>query len=171
MKLFRKKQSLALWYFCALPLLSGCGGAELECGSLETRNSVVKIVADNKNNSLVNYAIKNSSTVAEMVAHSASAARSANHAQGEEINDEPTKSDANAEAEKSAIWEKAREDAIYTLDDAVRMNSRNSATRVVTCSGLLYVTVADITAQKEVEFTVEQTADGKIFVSVKPFLF
>jgi len=86
-------------------------------------------------------------------------------------NDEPTKSDANAEAEKLAIWEKAREDAVYILDDTVRMNSRNRVTRAVICSGSLSVTVADTTAQKEVEFTVEQTADGKIFVSVKPFLF
>jgi hypothetical protein len=171
MKLFGKPRPLALGCICALPLLSGCGGAELECGSLEARNSVVKMVADNKNNSLVNYAIKNSSTVAEMVAHSASAARSANHAQGKGINDEPIKSDANAEAEKLAIWEKASEDAIYALDETVRMNSRNRATRAVTCSGLLYVTVADITAQKQVDFTVEQTADGKIRVSVEPFLF
>jgi hypothetical protein len=35
----------------------------------------------------------------------------------------------------------------------------------------LYVTVADATAQKEVEFKVKQTADGKIIVSVNPFLF
>jgi hypothetical protein len=70
-----------------------------------------------------------------------------------------------------AIWERAREDAIYALDETVRMNSRNRATRAVTCSGLLYVTVADITAQKQVDFTVEQTADGKIRVSVEPFLF
>jgi hypothetical protein len=41
----------------------------------------------------------------------------------------------------------------------------------VTCSGLLYVTVAETTAQKEVEFKVEQTADGKMFVSVSPFQF
>jgi hypothetical protein len=33
------------------------------------------------------------------------------------------------------------------------------------------VTVADVTAQKEVEFKVKRTADGKIIVSVKPFLF
>jgi hypothetical protein len=33
------------------------------------------------------------------------------------------------------------------------------------------VTVADATAQKEVEFKVKQTAAGKIIVSVNPFLF
>jgi hypothetical protein len=51
------------------------------------------------------------------------------------------------------------------------MNSRNRAAQEVTCSGLLYVTVADATAQKEVEFKVKQTADGKIIVSVNPFSF
>jgi hypothetical protein len=133
---------------------------------------VVKIVADDKNNSLVNYAVKNSSTVAEMIANSASAkARSTNVARGKEINDESTKFDANAETEKLAIWEKAKEAAVYTLDDTVIMNSRDRATHAVSCSGLLSVTVGDTTAQKQVDFTVEQPAEGEIFVSVKPFLF
>jgi hypothetical protein len=35
----------------------------------------------------------------------------------------------------------------------------------------LYVTGADVTAQKEVELKVKRTADGKIIVSVSPFLF
>jgi hypothetical protein len=33
------------------------------------------------------------------------------------------------------------------------------------------VTVADATAQKEIEFKVKQTADGNIIVSVNSFLF
>jgi hypothetical protein len=57
------------------------------------------------------------------------------------------------------------------LDDTTFMNSRNRAAQEVTCSGLLYVTVADVTAQKEVGFKVKQTPDGKIIVSVNPFLF
>jgi hypothetical protein len=117
-----------------------------ECGSLDTRNSVVKIVSDDSNNALVNYAVKNSSSVAAMV-------------------------DTKSEAEKLGIWEKARQGAVYRLDDTILMNSRNRAAQEVTCSGLLYVTVADATAQKEVEFKVKQTADGKIIVSVNPFLF
>ncbi len=146
MKLFRKEQSLVLWCFTASLLLSSCGGAGPECGSLDTRNSVVKIVSDDNNNALVNYAVKNSSSVAEMV-------------------------DTKSEAEKLGIWEKARQGAVYRLDDTILMNSRNRAAQEVTCSGLLYVTVADVTAQKEVEFKVKQTADGKIIVSVNPFLF
>jgi hypothetical protein len=146
MKLFRREQSLVLWCFTASLLLSSCGGAGPECGSLDTRKSVVRIVSDDNNNALVNYAVKNSSSVAEMA-------------------------DTKSEAEKSRIWEKARQGAIYRLDDTILMNSRNRAAQEATCSGLLYVTVADVTAQKEVEFKVKRTADGKIIVSVNPFLF
>jgi hypothetical protein len=146
MKLFRKEQSLVLWCFTASLLLSGCGGAGPECGSLDTRNSVVKIVSDDNNNALVNYAVKNSSSVAAMV-------------------------DTKSEAEKLEILEKARQGAVYRLDDTILMNSRNRAAQEVTCIGLLYVTVEDVTAQKEVEFKVKQSADGKIIVSVNPFLF
>src|SRR3984957_10507938 len=147
MKPFRKQQPLVLWWFSVLLLLNGCGGPEPECDSLDTLNSAVKIISDNSNNALVNYAVNNSSSVAAMVRHT------------------------NTEAEKLAIWEKARQGAVYRLDDTILTNSRNRATREVTCVGLLYVTVADVTAQKEVEFKVKQTADGKIVVSVNPFLF
>ena len=147
MKLLGKEQSLVLWCFSASLLLSGCGGTEPECDSLDTRNSVVKIVSGDSNNALVNYAVKNSDAVAAKVGNT------------------------NTEADKLAILENARQGAVYTLDDTIRMNSRNRATRAVTCTGLLYVTVAETTAQKEVEYKVEQTADGKKFVSVGPFLF
>jgi hypothetical protein len=146
-KLLRKEQSLVRCCFSASLLLSSCGGAGPECGSLDTRNSVVKIVSDDNNNKLVNYAVKNSSSVAAMVG------------------------DTKLESEKLGIWEKARQGAVYRLDDTILMNSRNRAAQEVTCIGLLYVTVADATAQKEVEFKVKQTADGKIIVSVNPFLF
>jgi hypothetical protein len=102
--------------------MSGCGETEPKCDSLDTRNSVVKIVSDD-NNALVNYVAKNSSSVAAMV-------------------------DDKSEAEKSAIWEKARQAAVYRLDDTILMNSRNRSAQEVTCIGLLYVTVADATAQK-----------------------
>jgi hypothetical protein len=143
---FREGQ-LALGCLPVLLLLSCCGAAEPECGSLDARNAVVKIVSDDSNNALVNYAAKNSSAVAAMV------------------------SKTNSEAEKLAIWEKARQGAEYRLDDTISTNSTNRAKRAVTCSGLLYATVEDTTAQKEVDFKVEQTADGKVFVSVIPFQF
>ena len=58
---------LVLGYFSILLSLSGCGGAEPECDSLESRKSVVKAIADDNNNALVNYAANNSSVVAAMV--------------------------------------------------------------------------------------------------------
>jgi hypothetical protein len=136
-----------VWCLSVLLLLSGCGGTELECDSLSTRNLIVKLVSNNHNNALLNYAIKNSNSVAEIV------------------------NNAKSEADKLAIFEKARRDAVYTLDDTIRMKLRSRATRSVTCSGLLSVTVADTTAQKEIEFKVEQTTDGKMSVLVSPFLF
>ena len=147
MKLLRKEQWFVLWCFSASLLLSNCGGAGPECGSLDTRNSLVKIVSDDTNNKLVNYAVENSSSVAAMVG------------------------DAKSEAEKSAILEKARQGALYRLDDTILMKSRNRAAQEVTCVGVLYVTVADVTAEKGVEFKVKRTPDGKIIVSVNPFLF
>jgi hypothetical protein len=141
------KESLVLGCFSVLLSLSSCGETGPECGSLDARNLVVKIVSDNNNNALVNFVVKNSGSVAAMV------------------------SDTKSDAEKLAIWEKAKQSAIYALDDTVLMNSRNRAAQEVTCSGVLSVTVADTTAEKEVEFKVKQTVDGKIIVSVKPFLF
>ena len=225
--------------------LSSCGEAESDCDSFETRNSVIRIAADDDHAALVNYAIQNSSAVAEMVNNSASAkARSANLARMEAVNDEwakindrigeikneyqtkfrfweednekqgtkPTaherdsmlgrmeqqsndaispyikrldalqeerahlhgeylKLDAKAEAEKSVIWGTARQGAVFTLDDTILTNSRNRVTRAVTCSGLVYVKVGDTTAQKEVEFKVEQRPGGKTLVSVNRFMF
>jgi hypothetical protein len=172
MQLLKKRSLSIFWSFSAFLLLSSCGEEQPSCDSLEVRNLVVKTIADDKNNSLVNYAVKNSSTVAEMAARSATAkARSAKAARGEQINGEPAQFDVDAEAEKLVIWEKAKENAVYTLDDTVIVNSRNRATRTVSCSGLLSVTVEDTAAQKQVDFTVEQPAEGMILVSVKPFLF
>jgi hypothetical protein len=147
MKSFRRRRPLALWWFPVLLLLNGCGEPEPECDSLGAHNSVVKIISDDSNNALVNYAARNSSLIAAMV------------------------SDTNTEAEKLAIFEKAKQGAVYRLDDTTVTNSRNRSTRAVSCSGLLYVTVGDTMAQKQVDFRVERTTDGKMSVSVDPFLF
>ena len=143
MNLFGKEQLLML----GVVSLCGCGGMDPECDSLESRNSVVKIIEDDKNNALVNYAANNSNAVAAMIA------------------------DANVGAEKLAIFEEAKRGAVYKLDDTIRIKSRDRAAHAVTCSGALDVTVADTTAQKEIEFKIEQTMDGKMLVSVDPFLF
>jgi hypothetical protein len=143
MNLFGKEQLLML----GVVSLCGCGEIDVECDSLESRNSVVKIIEDDKNNALVNYAANNSNAVAAMIA------------------------DANVGAEKLAIFEEAKRGGVYKLDDSIRMKSRDRAAHAVTCSGALDVTVADTTAQKEIEFKIEQTMDGKMLVSVDPFLF
>ena len=146
MKYFQERQTV-LWSLPVLLLLSGCAGAEPECDSLDTRNSVVEIVSGDSNNALVNYAAKNSSVVEARV------------------------NNASTEAEKLAIWEKARQGGSYRLGDAISTNSKSRDKRAVTCSGLLSATVEDATAQKQVDFKVEQTPDGKVSVSVSPFQF
>jgi hypothetical protein len=114
---------------------------------LDTRNSVVKIFSGDSNNALVDYAAKNSSAVEARV------------------------NSASTEAEKLAIWEKARQGASYRLGDAISTNSKSRDRRAVTCSGLLSATVEDATAQKTVDFKVEQASDGTVSVSVSPFQF
>ena len=142
---YLRKRRTALLSLRVLLLLGGCGQAGPECDTPDTRNSVLKTVSDDSNNALVDYAAKNSSAVEARV------------------NNAPT------EAEKSAIWDKARQGASYRLDDTIGMNSRSR--RAATCSALLYATVEDATAQKQVDFKVEQAADGKLSVSVTPFQF
>lgn len=145
MKYFRERQTV-LWSLSVL-LLSGCGGAWPECDTQDTRNSVVKIVSGDSHNALVNYAAKNSSVVEARV------------------------SKASTEAEKLAIWETARQGASYRLDDAISTNSKSKNGRAVACSAILSATVEDATAQKQVDFEVEQTPDGNVSVSVSPFQF
>jgi len=147
MKPFAKAHFPVLGYLSVLLTLSGCGGAGLECDSPEIRNSVVKTIADDRNNALVNYAARSSDAVAAKMTH------------------------ANGQADKSAILETAKRGAVYKLDDTIAMRSRDRAAHAVTCSGTLAVTVEDATASKQVDFTVKQTTDGRILVSVDPFLF
>jgi len=108
---------------------------------------VLKIISGDSNNALVNYAAKNSSVVEARV------------------------DSASTEAEKRAILEAARQGASYRLDDTIITNSKSKHKRAVTCSGLLYATVEDATAEKQVDFTVEQAPDGRVSVSVRPFQF
>ena len=98
MQLWRKYRPLPPWWLPVLLLLNACGGEETGCDSLGARTSVVKIISDDGNNALLNYAVKNSSSVGAMVTGS------------------------NTEAEKSAVWERARQGAEYELDDTIRTN-------------------------------------------------
>lgn len=144
MTYFRKRRT-TLWSLPVLLLLGGCGQAGPECDTPDTRNSVLKTVSDDSNNALVDYAARNSSAVEARVNH------------------------ASTEAEKSAIWDKARQRASYRLDNTIIMNSRSK--RAAACSALLYATVEDVTAEKQVDFKVEQAPDGNVSVSVTPFQF
>ena len=125
--------------------LSACGDVGPDCGTPDARNSVLKSIADDRNNRLLNFAIDNSDAVAELISH------------------------AKADAEKAAIKDKAKQDAVYSLDNTIVVNSKSKD--VALCTGLLSLRIGDTTVQKEVDFRVEQAADGKTSVSVKPFQF
>jgi hypothetical protein len=140
-------QRKVFWSFCILLLVSGCGRTAPECDTSDTRDSVVKIVSGDSKNALAKYAAKNSSLVEAAV------------------------NNATTEAEKSAILERATQGASYLLGDAINTNSQSDDRRAVACSGVLSVTVDDATAQKQVDFKVQQAPDGKISVSVSPFQF
>jgi hypothetical protein len=76
-----------------------------------------------------------------------------------------TASDAGSEAEKS------RRQPLYVLGEKMITTSTSNNKRTLRCSGSLSVTVGDTKASKEVNFTVQQSSDGKIAVSVDPFQF
>jgi hypothetical protein len=73
--------------------------------------------------------------------------------------------DAAADAEKSG------QQPLYTLGEEMVTTSTGKDKRTLKCSGYLSVTVGDTTASKEVNFTVQQSSDGKIAVSIAPFQF
>lgn len=145
LNLFRKQQPRILWCFPLLLLLTGCGDVGPDCATQDARNSVLKSVQDDTNNRLLNFAVDNSDAVEELLSH------------------------AKADADKAAIKDKAKQGAVYSLDDTIVVNSKTKG--AAKCTGLLYVRVGDTTVQKEIDFRVEQVADGKISVSVTPFQF
>jgi hypothetical protein len=59
----------------------------------------------------------------------------------------------------------------YLLGEKMVTTSTSNDKRTLQCSGDISVTVGDTRASKEVRFTVQQAADGKISVSVAPFQF
>jgi hypothetical protein len=142
--LYLPERSLVFWSFPFLILLNGCG-AQPECDSFETRNAVLQSVSDDHNNALAAYAAKNSTVVKEK------------------------SSDATSEAEKSANSESTK--PRYLLGDKIVTTSTSADKRTLKCSGSMSVTVGDAKASKEVDFTVQQSSDGKIAVSVAPFQF
>jgi hypothetical protein len=76
-----------------------------------------------------------------------------------------TASDASSEAEKT------RQQPLYLLGEKIVTTSTSEDKRTLKCSGSMSVTVGDTKASKEVVFTVQQSRDGKLTVSVDPFQF
>jgi hypothetical protein len=69
-------------------------------------------------------------------------------------------SDASSEAEKS------KERPLYLLGEKIVTTSTSEDKRTLTCSGSISATVGDTKASKEIEFTVQQSPDGKTSVPV-----
>jgi septal ring-binding cell division protein DamX len=139
-----RERTLVLLSFPFLIFLSGCG-AKPECDSFETRQAVLQIVSDDHNNALANYAAKNSNVAKDKSGNAAS------------------------EADKSANPESAK--PLYTLSEKIVTTSSSADKRTLQCSGGISATVGETKATKEVNFTVQQSSDGKITVSVAPFQF
>jgi hypothetical protein len=67
--------------------------------------------------------------------------------------------------------EKSKQKPLYVLGEKIVTTSTSENKQTLKCSGSMSVTVGDTKASKEVDFTVQQSSDGKITVSVAPFQF
>jgi hypothetical protein len=67
--------------------------------------------------------------------------------------------------------EKSKQQPLYYLGEKIVTTSSSENKRTLKCSGSMSVTVGDTKASKEIDFTVQQSSDGKITVSVAPFQF
>jgi hypothetical protein len=70
---------------------------------------------------------------------------------------------AGSEAEKQR--------PLYLLGEKIVTTSTSENKRTLKCSGSISVTVGDTKASKKIDFTVQQSSDGKLSVSVAPFQF
>jgi hypothetical protein len=60
---------------------------------------------------------------------------------------------------------------LYLLTQKMVTTSSSKDKRTLQCSGGISVSVGDVKATKEIEFTVQKADDGKLSVSVVPFQF
>src|ERR1700745_3968533 len=139
-----RKRSLILLGFPFLVFLSGCS-AKPECDSIETRNAVLQTISDDHDNPLVAYASRNSTANND---HSGN---------------------PSSDAAKPANSESAK--PLYLLGERMVTTSASDDKRQLQCSGAISVSVGDLKATKEVNFTVQQSSGGKVSVSVAPFKF
>jgi hypothetical protein len=124
--------------------LSGCD-AKPECDSIETRSAVLNIVSDDHRNPLVAYAARNST------------------ANKDDTKNPPSEENGSAGSQSMK--------PIYLLGQEIVATSTSGDKRTLQCSGAISVTVGDMKATKDVNFTVQQSAGGKMSVSVAPFQF
>ena len=73
--------------------------------------------------------------------------------------------DAGSDAEKS------KQRPLYLLGEKIVTTSTSKDKQTLKCSGSISATVGDTKATKEIDFTVQQSAGGKLSVSVVPFQF
>lgn len=81
------------------------------------------------------------------------------------------KKSTTAKSSESSESEKSKEQPLYLLGEKIITTSTSEDKRTLTCSGQISVAVGDTKASKEVQFTVQQSPDGKLSVSVAPFQF
>jgi hypothetical protein len=74
-------------------------------------------------------------------------------------------------SDTGSATEKAKQQPLYVLGEKIVTTSTSENKRTLKCSGSISVTVGDTKASKEINFTVQQSPDGKIAVSVDPFQF
>lgn len=74
-------------------------------------------------------------------------------------------------AAKSNSGNAGSEKPLYLLGQRMVTTSASADKRTLKCSGPISAAVGDTKATKEVTFTVQQSSDGKISVSVDPFQF
>ena len=78
---------------------------------------------------------------------------------------------SNVTHEKSSAAKLENAKPLYLLGEKIVTTSTSKDKRTLTCSGEISVSVGDLKASKEVNFTVQQKSDGKLSVSVEPFQF
>jgi hypothetical protein len=138
------ERSLVLTGLLFLLFLSGCS-AKPECESIETRSAVLNIVSSDHGNPLIAYAAKNSSANKDDI--------------------------KNSTLEENKPPGSANMKPMYLLGQKIVTTSISGDKRTLQCSGEISVAVNDIKAAKEINFTVQQSSDGKLSVSVAPFQF
>jgi hypothetical protein len=80
-------------------------------------------------------------------------------------------STAAKSSDTGAESERANRQPLYLLGEKIVATSTSEDRRTLTCSGSISVIVGDTKASKEIDFTVQQSPDGKLSVSVTPFQF